>query len=58
MPCPYGISFDLSGLCPQKLTSRVPAGTSILSRSAAVEGGRRLDVYCAGKVYAALPHRD
>jgi hypothetical protein len=37
---PYGISCDISGLCPQRLMYRVPARTGILSSLAAAEGWR------------------
>jgi hypothetical protein len=51
---PYRISCDLSGLCPQRLMSRVPVRTDILpSLAAAGGGGGRLDLYCDGKVYIA-----
>jgi hypothetical protein len=44
---PYGISCDLSGLCSQRLASRVPARMGILPGLAAAEG--RLDLYCDGR---------
>jgi hypothetical protein len=52
---PYVISCDLIELCPQRLMSRVTPRTAILPSLAAVEGRRRLDLYCDGKVYTIQP---
>ncbi len=49
---PYGISIKLSELCSQRLMSSLLERTGILPSLAETEGGRRLDMYCNGKVYS------
>jgi hypothetical protein len=39
---PYGIIFELSGQCPQRLVTRVPTPTGILPSLAGAEGGESL----------------
>jgi hypothetical protein len=46
-PCPMESAGDLSGLCSQRLMSRVPARIGILPGLAAAAG--RLHLYCDGK---------